>query len=303
MAATPARAGRAHPAEHGRVVAGPDGRCCIVAGPAGALVLLARRGTLGGTDAREGTAPSQVETVLPIGERRSLLIVSVEGRRLLLGASPVNVSLVDGTRPDAGLRRRARQRATQTHARSPADEAARARVALVAALRRCSRSHACSAAQPSQLDLTVDGVGKVSAPLQIVLVLTLLTFLPAILVTMTSFTRIVIVFHFLRQALGTQEMPPNQVLIGLALFLTMFVMAPVGERIHADARAAGDGGPDVGGARRSSARRRRCATFMLQADARARPGAVRRAREACRAPRRRTTCRCGSSFRPTPSRS
>jgi flagellar biosynthetic protein FliP len=92
-----------------------------------------------------------------------------------------------------------------------------------------------TSAQPNQLDLTVEGVGRVSAPLQIVLVLTLLTFLPAMLVTMTSFTRIVIVFHFLRQALGTQEMPPNQVMIGLALFLTMFVMAPVGERIHADA--------------------------------------------------------------------
>ena len=92
-----------------------------------------------------------------------------------------------------------------------------------------------TSAQPEQLDLTVDGVGRVSAPLQIVLVLTLLTFIPAMLVTMTSFTRIVIVFHFLRQALGTQEMPPNQVMIGLALFLTMFVMAPVGERIQADA--------------------------------------------------------------------
>jgi flagellar biosynthesis protein FliP len=51
-------------------------------------------------------------------------------------------------------------------------------------------------------------------------------------VTMTSFTRIAIVFHFLRQALGTQEMPSNQVLVGLALFLTMFIMAPVGARIN-----------------------------------------------------------------------
>jgi len=58
---------------------------------------------------------------------------------------------------------------------------------------------------------------------------------PAILVTMTSFTRIVIVFHFLRQALGTQEMPPNQVLVGLALFLTMFIMAPVGARVNEQA--------------------------------------------------------------------
>jgi flagellar biosynthesis protein FliP len=82
------------------------------------------------------------------------------------------------------------------------------------------------------LDLTLDGIGRVSAPMQIVLLLTLLTFVPAILVTMTSFTRIVIVFHFLRQALGTQEMPSNQILIGLSLFLTVFVMAPVGERIN-----------------------------------------------------------------------
>jgi flagellar biosynthetic protein FliP len=49
---------------------------------------------------------------------------------------------------------------------------------------------------------------------------------------MTSFTRIAIVFHFLRQALGTQEMPGNQVLVGLALFLTIFIMAPVGARIN-----------------------------------------------------------------------
>ena len=82
------------------------------------------------------------------------------------------------------------------------------------------------------VDVNVDGVGSLSAPLQLVLMLTLLSFLPAILVTMTSFTRIVIVFHFLRQALGTQEVPSNQILIGLALFLTMFIMAPVGDRIH-----------------------------------------------------------------------
>ncbi|MCC6992202.1 MAG: flagellar type III secretion system pore protein FliP [Acidobacteria bacterium] len=84
----------------------------------------------------------------------------------------------------------------------------------------------------NQLDLQVNGVGAVSAPLQIVLFLTLLSFIPAILVIMTSFTRIAIVFHFLRQALGTQEMPSNQMLVGLTLFLTFFIMAPVGERIH-----------------------------------------------------------------------
>jgi len=89
-----------------------------------------------------------------------------------------------------------------------------------------------AAQTPERVNVNIDGIGAVSAPLQIVLLLTLLTFVPAILVTMTSFTRIVIVFHFLRQALGTQEMPPNQVVIGLALFLTMFIMAPVGQQIQ-----------------------------------------------------------------------
>jgi len=87
-------------------------------------------------------------------------------------------------------------------------------------------------AAPAELNMNIDGVGSVSAPLQVVLVLTLLSFLPAALVVMTSFTRLVIVFHFLRQALGTQEMPPNQVLIGLTLFLTAFIMAPVADRIN-----------------------------------------------------------------------
>jgi flagellar biosynthesis protein FliP len=87
-------------------------------------------------------------------------------------------------------------------------------------------------APPQQVDLNIQGVGNVSAPLQVVLLLTLLSFVPAILMTMTSFTRIVIVFHFLRQALGTQEQPSNQILLGLALFLTVFVMAPVGDQVN-----------------------------------------------------------------------
>jgi flagellar biosynthesis protein FliP len=85
---------------------------------------------------------------------------------------------------------------------------------------------------PTNLQVQVDGVGAVSAPLQIVLLLTLLSFVPAALVMMTSFTRIAIVFHFLRQAIGTQEMPSNQMVIGLTLFLTAFIMAPTASRIN-----------------------------------------------------------------------
>ena len=71
--------------------------------------------------------------------------------------------------------------------------------------------------------------------LQTLLLLTSLSLLPAALLMMTSFTRIIIVLSLLRQALGTQSAPPNQVLIGLSLFLTFFVMSPVMDKIYADA--------------------------------------------------------------------
>jgi len=76
-----------------------------------------------------------------------------------------------------------------------------------------------------------------STSITIIFLLTLLTLLPAILLSMTPFVRILIVFHFLRQALGTQTAPTNQTLIGLALFLTYFVMQPVGAAVHAQAVA------------------------------------------------------------------
>ena len=74
-----------------------------------------------------------------------------------------------------------------------------------------------------------------SLPVQTLLFLSALAFLPAVLLLMTSFTRIVIVMSLLRHALGTQASPPNQVIIGLSLFLTLFVMAPVADRIYDDA--------------------------------------------------------------------
>ena len=73
--------------------------------------------------------------------------------------------------------------------------------------------------------------------LQLLALMTAITFLPAILLMMTAFTRIVIVLAILRQAIGAGQAPPNQVLIGLALFLTLFVMSPVVERIRVDAVA------------------------------------------------------------------
>ncbi|WP_277986343.1 flagellar type III secretion system pore protein FliP [Noviherbaspirillum cavernae] len=74
-----------------------------------------------------------------------------------------------------------------------------------------------------------------SLSLQTLLLLTSLSFLPAALMMMTSFTRIIIVLSLLRQALGTQTAPPNQVMVGLALFLTLFVMGPVLDKIYVEA--------------------------------------------------------------------
>ncbi len=94
-----------------------------------------------------------------------------------------------------------------------------------------------SAAQGPLPGLTIGGAkgGAISAPMQIVLLLTLLTLLPAALMSITPFLRIVVVLHFLRQALGTQNTPSNQVLLGLSLFLTILVMQPVGADIYHNA--------------------------------------------------------------------
>lgn len=98
----------------------------------------------------------------------------------------------------------------------------------------------CHAAEPGGLGLinsqpAAGGGQNYSLSIQTLILLTSLSFLPAALLMMTGFTRIIIVLSLLRQALGTQSSPPNQVLVGLALFLTFFVMGPVFERIYTEA--------------------------------------------------------------------
>jgi flagellar biosynthetic protein FliP len=89
---------------------------------------------------------------------------------------------------------------------------------------------------PGAPTLTFPGAPEqLSAPLQILLLLTALTLLPAVLASLTPFLRIVIVLHFLRQAVGTQTAPGNQTLLGLALFLTMVVMQPIADQVYRDA--------------------------------------------------------------------
>ena len=77
--------------------------------------------------------------------------------------------------------------------------------------------------------------GKVAMVMQLFLLMTVLSLAPSILIMLTSFTRIAIVFSLLRQAMGTNQLPPNQIVIGLSLFLTFYVMAPVWQRVNQDA--------------------------------------------------------------------
>ena len=77
--------------------------------------------------------------------------------------------------------------------------------------------------------------GNLSVPMQVVLLMTALTVLPAVFVSVTPFLRITVVLHFLRQAMGTQTTPSNQVLIGIALFLTLLIIHPVLSQVHAEA--------------------------------------------------------------------
>src|SRR5262245_59975412 len=93
-----------------------------------------------------------------------------------------------------------------------------------------------SALPPLQLSMgSISSPDQTATVLKIVAMLTILSLAPSILIMMTSFIRTVIVLSFLRQALGTQVLPPNQLIMGLSLFLTVFIMAPVWKGIHQEA--------------------------------------------------------------------
>lgn len=121
--------------------------------------------------------------------------------------------------------------------------------ALLALALLCAPALTSAAGLPAlQVAPTEDGGQSYSLSIQVLLAMTAITLLPAILLSMTAFTRIIIVLALLRQALGTGTTPSNQILLGLALFMTLFVMAPVGQVIYetaaapylADQMAAGD---------------------------------------------------------------
>lgn len=108
------------------------------------------------------------------------------------------------------------------------------RAAALAAMAALIIRAAPASADPASPAVTVrlDGAGELPAALQIVALLTILSLAPALVIAVTSFTRILIVLSFVRSALGTQQIPPNIVLVGLALFLTVFTMAPVWREVN-----------------------------------------------------------------------
>ncbi|MCK5162672.1 MAG: flagellar type III secretion system pore protein FliP [Desulfobacula sp.] len=109
-------------------------------------------------------------------------------------------------------------------------------ICLVSLFLLCASSAAFAVTFPiPSLQLNVETAKtpeEVAVVLEIIALLTVLALAPAILILMTPFTRLIVVFHFLRQAMGTQSSPPNQVIVGLALFMTFFIIKPVGQEIY-----------------------------------------------------------------------
>ncbi|OCG21323.1 MULTISPECIES: flagellar type III secretion system pore protein FliP [unclassified Gilliamella] len=111
----------------------------------------------------------------------------------------------------------------------------RLNLTILLSLLLCSLSVNAEIPVLSVMNQPLSGGQSWSLPVETLVFLTLLTFIPAILLLMTSFTRIIIVLGLLRNALGTQSAPPNQVILGIALFMTFFIMSPVIDNIYQDA--------------------------------------------------------------------
>ncbi len=184
-----------------------------------------------------------------LGPRQRLHVVEADGERMLVGSSEGGLTLLrrlPRAEPEPGRDREPTEEAAAGAAsRLPAPLRAVLRAgglglaaAGLAALGHPVAAGAQEALSPATLSLALDGATApegISSSLEILALFTLVSIAPSILLMATCFTRVVIVLAFLRQAIGIQQLPPSQVLVGLALFTTLFVMAPVGDRIRVDA--------------------------------------------------------------------
>ncbi|MEM6392309.1 MAG: flagellar type III secretion system pore protein FliP [Planctomycetota bacterium] len=169
-----------------------------------------------------------IAVTLPTGVAEGQPLDPIEA----LGAGPEAVGAVGAVEGVGGIDGEASQSERRAEAYDPLNP--------ISVLSRASQ--ALPAGQGTDLsagalgpDATAGERGGLSTTISIVLLLTVLSLAPAILVMCTSFTRIIVVLALLRQALGTQTLPPSQVIVGLSLFLTMLVMAPTFERINTEA--------------------------------------------------------------------
>ncbi len=189
----------------------------------------------------------------PLGARQRLLIVEVEGRRLLLAGGEGGVRLIEclpagepvGVAAEPNPEGQARRKPAVGVVPGPALRRLLAGLGLVAVL---ALLFAPAPALAEDLPLVRSGnagleipVGELTAParisstLQVLAILTFFSVAPSLLLLATCFTRIVIVLSLVRQAIGVHQLPPNQVIVGLALFLTFFVMAPVAREVETTA--------------------------------------------------------------------
>lgn len=218
----------------------------------GALVLLRVGLQVAGVGRRAPRRRSlRVVDTCALGPRRRVHVIEAEGQRLLVGVSERGLSLLHvlgaAESPEAD---EAPVETTETDATPrlamalPAWLRAGARLlapaillAVVLAAPGAQAQETADAAGPA-LTLSLDGATapeSLSSTLEVLGLITLVTIAPSLLLMATCFTRIVIVLAFLRQAIGVQHLPPNQVLIGLALFTTLFVMTPVADQIRVQA--------------------------------------------------------------------
>ncbi len=220
------------------------------------LVLHVALRALGLARAKGSSRRLRVVDSCALGQRQYLHVVEVDGGELLIGATEHSVRLLKPlSRPPVSLLPKAA--ADQNTVEAIPVRLSRKWMGI---LRRTTRfllilvptlflamesAHAveslAGATQGGPTDLAALDLGRLTAPegisstLQIVILMTLLSVAPSLLLMVTCFTRIVIVLSLVRQAIGIHQLPPNQVIVGLALFTTFFVMAPVAEKIHTTA--------------------------------------------------------------------
>ncbi len=220
------------------------GALCLVLGSI--IVVGAVLRGLGLGNASPARGRMRIVETLSLGHRQRLHVIEVRGECLLVGSTEKNVSLI------RELPEEAEPVDAKVDVESSDDNDARewldrlrtvARATLVlfvffAALPEPALADEALDIGPARLTLALDEAttpARISSTLQIVALLTLISVAPSMILMMTCYARILIVLSLLRQAMGTHQLPPRQILVSLALFTTLFVMAPVGEQIYQEA--------------------------------------------------------------------